>query len=289
MGRLKMMPSRVKVLPPKVKYEDNAIRKKRNSASIEITKPWRKWYYTKAWKELRLRTLTRDGFVCQKTGAMLSGRHPEPNSPVVDHIVPHRGDADLFWDENNLQSVTKQWHDSVKSVIERAGDKVAAIHPKWLKPSEVGLTIVCGPLASGKSTYVNERANKGDLVIDLDVIASDISGQTLHGWDRDQWLNVALYRRNEMLAYLAKPVGFDRAWFIVSEPKAKHRSWWARTLQSREIVVMETPRQTCIERAEQDADRNHRHTHDLVHKWWNDYHPRPSERRIIPDQQGGVG
>ena len=30
---------------------------------------------------------------------------------VVDHIVPHRGDARLFWDEDNWQPLCKSCHD----------------------------------------------------------------------------------------------------------------------------------------------------------------------------------
>jgi len=30
---------------------------------------------------------------------------------VVDHIIPHRGDYDLFWDENNWKSSCKECHD----------------------------------------------------------------------------------------------------------------------------------------------------------------------------------
>lgn len=30
---------------------------------------------------------------------------------VVDHIVPHRGDPVLFWDENNWQALCKKHHD----------------------------------------------------------------------------------------------------------------------------------------------------------------------------------
>ena len=30
---------------------------------------------------------------------------------VVDHIVPHRGDQKLFWDQNNWQPLCKSCHD----------------------------------------------------------------------------------------------------------------------------------------------------------------------------------
>lgn len=31
---------------------------------------------------------------------------------VVDHIVPHRGDQKLFWDESNWQALCKHCHDT---------------------------------------------------------------------------------------------------------------------------------------------------------------------------------
>jgi 5-methylcytosine-specific restriction protein A len=31
---------------------------------------------------------------------------------VVDHVVPHRGDAILFWDRANWQSMCKPCHDT---------------------------------------------------------------------------------------------------------------------------------------------------------------------------------
>lgn len=30
---------------------------------------------------------------------------------VVDHIIPHRGDQRLFWDESNWQALCKECHD----------------------------------------------------------------------------------------------------------------------------------------------------------------------------------
>lgn len=79
------------------------------------------WLNTARWQRLRLKILERDCYTCQQTGQLLVGKFPDPNSPVVDHIVPHRGDPDLFWDEDNLQSVTKQWHDRVKQSLEKRG------------------------------------------------------------------------------------------------------------------------------------------------------------------------
>lgn len=39
---------------------------------------------------------------------------------IVDHCIPHRGDADLFWDEENLQPLCQQCHSSTKQREERS-------------------------------------------------------------------------------------------------------------------------------------------------------------------------
>ena len=40
---------------------------------------------------------------------------------VVDHIVPHRGDLGLFWEESNHQALCKHCHDSHKQRQEKQG------------------------------------------------------------------------------------------------------------------------------------------------------------------------
>jgi len=82
--------------------------------------PWREWYKTTRWQKLRRHVLQRDLYTCQRTGVLLIGKHPAPNSPVVDHIKPHRGDPDLFWDEANLMAVSKAYHDGQKQAEEQS-------------------------------------------------------------------------------------------------------------------------------------------------------------------------
>lgn len=74
--------------------------------------PWRRWYKTARWQRLKMSAHLRDGFICQRTGVLLVGKHPAPNSPVANHKVPHRGDPALFWDLDNIETVAKSVHDS---------------------------------------------------------------------------------------------------------------------------------------------------------------------------------
>lgn len=69
------------------------------------------WYKTARWRALRQTILIRDAYTCQRTGQVLGGKHPAPDSPVVNHKRPHRGDERLFWDPNNLETVSKAVHD----------------------------------------------------------------------------------------------------------------------------------------------------------------------------------
>lgn len=92
---------------------------RRNERERDASAPWRAWYKTSRWQKLRLQILQRDLYTCRVTGVLLIGKHPAPNSPVVDHINPHRGDEALFWDEKNLQAVSKEYHDSVKQKEEQ--------------------------------------------------------------------------------------------------------------------------------------------------------------------------
>ena len=83
----------------------------------------RKLYNTKRWRvETRPEVLERDGWLCQGCAEkhQLTDVPNRPDSAIVDHIKPHRGNLALFWDWDNLQSVCKAYHDSEKQKLEKA-------------------------------------------------------------------------------------------------------------------------------------------------------------------------
>lgn len=150
MAKLTNMRPRLGGVPTRLAGPPREVQERRRLAARDVSVDWRSWYKTSRWQQVRERVLIRDAYVCQKTGVLLIGKHPAPDSAVAHHKTPHRGDPVLFWDEANIEAVAKSWHDSVAQALENA-DKVAAIHPKWLQPSLIPLTIICGPAASGKA------------------------------------------------------------------------------------------------------------------------------------------
>lgn len=62
--------------------------------------------YTTRWQKARLRFLKVHPLCvqCQKQGKLT-------RATVVDHVIPHRGDEELFWDTTNWQALCKSCHD----------------------------------------------------------------------------------------------------------------------------------------------------------------------------------
>ena len=62
--------------------------------------------YDAKWRRARKRFLQRHPLCanCLSQGVLTP-------ATVVDHIVPHRGDRALFWDEKNWQPLCKSCHD----------------------------------------------------------------------------------------------------------------------------------------------------------------------------------
>ncbi|MCW5722052.1 MAG: HNH endonuclease [Devosia sp.] len=96
-----------------------SMRETRDTAQSYNINEVRRWYKSARWARLRQEVLERDLYTCRRTGVMLAGKAPEPDSPVVHHVVPHKGDERLFWDIDNLEAVSKEWHDSEAQREER--------------------------------------------------------------------------------------------------------------------------------------------------------------------------
>ena len=71
---------------------------------------YRKLYQRKEWRVLREQALLRDGFMCARCGCVLKRGRSDPQSAVVHHITAHKGNLDLFFDLDNLQSVCWSCH-----------------------------------------------------------------------------------------------------------------------------------------------------------------------------------
>ena len=238
-------------------------------------------YNTSQWQKLRSLKLQTEP-LCEECRA--AGRLKPAG--VVDHIVPIKHGGDAFPPLEGLRALCHPCHSRktargveagafkskrARGSCDAEGRPLDAAHPwnggngRWspevierrmpsyLKPSAIPLTIVCGPPASGKSTYVRERAGPGDIIICLDRIMQEITGLPEHRTEVSA-LPRAMERRNARLRGLATDTSHDRAWFIVSAPDPSDRRKWSAMLGGK-LVVLNTPLRECIRRIKADETR----------------------------------
>ncbi len=121
--RLTTLKPRLTTLSPRLGPVKGSTRKEQEAQRLkqrDAEMHWRQWYGSQKWKDLRVEVWKRDAWTCQKTGVLCIGKYPAGNSPVADHIKQHNGNPDLFWDIGNLQTVSKDYHDSQKQREEKA-------------------------------------------------------------------------------------------------------------------------------------------------------------------------
>lgn len=115
MGLTRIKPALGRLPPrlPRANLDGAVDAKQRN-----IDAPWQRWYRTARWTKLRRAILIRDGLQCQMPGC----QRIEGNTSllVCDHIEPHRGNAEKFWDEANLRTVCKACHDNERQKEEQS-------------------------------------------------------------------------------------------------------------------------------------------------------------------------
>lgn len=117
MGKLKAMPSLLSPMPSRLgaPLPTEEARDKYRAK----TQPWRAWYKTPRWRAARMACFVRDGFTCQRCGRL----EGDTSKLVCNHRKPHRGDARLFWDEDNHMTACKPCHDGPIQAEELAAER----------------------------------------------------------------------------------------------------------------------------------------------------------------------
>ena len=197
---------------------------------------------------------------------------PTP-ATVVDHIIPHKGNRDLFWESSNHQPLCKTHHDQ-----KTARETFGAIAP---------VTLVCGPPGSGKTTYVRQHMYPDDLVLDLDALCAALSGCQLHHAPVSI-LSFACEARDAILRRLESASRVRHAWVIACLPDASDRRAVAARLHA-SVLVCDVPAAECVARLAADATRPPGSSLEAaVRDWWDAYTPDASATETLLSGQDGA-
>ena len=144
------------------------------------------------------------------------------------------------------------------------------IHDKLGMNTQRQVFIIYGSPLAGKSSYVREAMNEGDLIIDIDNIWECVSGceryvkparlKSVVFAVRDNLLESVKYRRGKWL----------NAYIIGGYPYQAERERLAESLGAREIYI-DTPYEECVKRLMECKDRDVKQWEKYIGDWWLQY------------------
>lgn len=132
--------------------------------------------------------------------------------------------------------------------------------------------LIYGAPLSGKTSYVRESMNSGDLIIDMDNI-----WQCISGCDRyvkpNNLKSVAFKIRNELIECARYRNGkWKNVYIIGGYPIQSDRERLCKELGAREIYI-ECDKEECLRRLETSNDRDKDEWKKYIEGWFNIYTP----------------
>lgn len=221
------------------------------------------FYQSKEWRRLmstlKIGRANEDGeIICDYCG--------KPITRAYDIIGHHKTE---LTDENCNDYNISLNPDNVALVHHRCHNY---IHNKF-GYKERQIFLIYGAPLSGKTSYVRESMNSGDLIIDMDNI-----WQCISGCDRyvkpNNLKSVAFKIRNELIECARYRNGKWRNVYIIGGyPIQSDRERLCKELGAREIYI-ECDKEECLRRLEASNDRDKDEWKKYIEGWFNIYTPR---------------
>ena len=212
--------------------------------------------YGGLWPKVRARQLVRQPLceVCLEAGRTTLAQD-------VHHRVPLRQGGDNS--PENLESLCHMHHSQKTGRATHRGRSMGRLRPAIQQAGRI--VMVCGPPGSGKSTYVAERRQDGDLVLDFDMLCGAISGMSVHSTP-DALLQFAWDGWQALLSSLrVRGMAKGTVWVVYATASLDKRRNLAAQMRC-EVVTLDVPADECKRRV---AERNDPELWaGLIDDWW---------------------
>jgi len=132
------------------------------------------------------------------------------------------------------------------------------------------LTLICGPPASGKTTYVKERIRPRDCILDIDSLYHSLSGLPVYN-KPDILLRTVFAAHNAALLQAIRQ-GIT-VWCITSGATQRKRDRACCGIRPNEVIILDVPVMQCIKRILHDKRRKDQLPlwEKIIRQWWREY------------------
>lgn len=109
------------------------------------------------------------------------------------------------------------------------------------------LHVILGPPCAGKSTYAQEHASEGEVIVDFDLIAQALGSKTAH--DAPEQIKIAAFaaRAAAINAAIKKDL---EAWIVHTSPSQEQLEAYKQA--GAELIEIEASKEECLQRAQDD-------------------------------------
>jgi predicted kinase len=132
------------------------------------------------------------------------------------------------------------------------------------------IQIVTGPPCGGKSTYINERAKPGDIIIDMDRIALALTTEGTEPFTFSEKVRaVAMKARAAAITealYQAQGERYQNVYIIHTDPTPDQRAYY-RAMGGR-IIECDPGKEVCLERMKSRPKQNHAIAERFIHEYY---------------------
>lgn len=212
--------------------------------------------WTNLLKVLKLdRVDSLGNIICEHCGKPIVKAYDCIGHHKIELTEENYTDYNISLNPDNIALVHHRCHNQIHNKLSYSGRQVF---------------IVYGAPLSGKTSYVREVSEAGDLIIDLDSIWECVSGQSRYIKPnrlksvvfsvRDNLLESVRYRRGKWL----------NAYIIGGYPYKGERERLIDTLGAREIFI-DTDEDTCLSRLAADESRNFKEWSKYIEDWFLQY------------------
>ena len=216
-----------------------------------------RFYASKKWTELRHHIIVERGCTCEVCGEI----YPDTSFLIAHHKIEldnnNFKDASISLNPDNIEVVCWNCHNRIHNSGRIFNNKKSVY-------------LVTGSPLAGKTTYVRENVEPGDIVCDLDFLFFSVSFLPFYVHE-EKVKSVVYTLRDTMLDTIRTRTGrWKTAWVIQSLPRRLEREALAGRLGA-EIINVESTREDCIARVSERPVEVRGEILQAVNAYWDCY------------------